>query len=95
MVSLWSSTFTLILDYVFKRVGLSFTKLGQWSKKWQVDSISKPQLHAGQSKLKELCLNTFPKKMSRLKELNIDEPKLLKIEKKGIFKKTINQAENT
>lgn len=126
--------FSLILDNIFKRVDPSFAKLGQWSKKWQVDSMSKPQLYVGLSKLKKLCLsfcsrngltqvcvifqshtmkafvcrvcrrpdeleNTFPKKMPRLKELRIDQPKLFHLipedGKKSVFKEAINQTKNT
>lgn len=110
-----------------------WNKAGQWSKKWQVDSVSKPQLHVGLSKLKKLCLsfcsrngltqvcvifqshtintfvsrvcrrpdeleNTFPKKMPRLKELSIDEPKLFHLiseDGESVFKETINQTKNT
>ena len=50
--------FLLILKTIF-RSNLSFMKLGQWSKYWQVVSISNLQLEIGLSESKKLFLNLW------------------------------------
>ena len=47
----------VILETSFRRSVLSFMKLGQWCKKWHVDSISNPQLQIGLSESRKPCLN--------------------------------------
>ena len=45
------------LETLFRRSEFLFIKLGQWSKKWQVVLISKPQLQIGLSESRKPCLN--------------------------------------
>ena len=47
----------VVLDTSFRRSVLSFMKLGQWSKKWHVVSISNPQLQIELSESRKPCLN--------------------------------------
>ena len=47
------------LETLFRRSEFSFIKLGQWSKKWQVVLISKPQLQIGLSESRKPCLNLW------------------------------------
>ena len=47
----------VILEISFRGSVFSFTKLGQWGKKWHVDSISNPQLQIGLSESRKPCLN--------------------------------------
>ena len=56
-VSQEGRAFLVILDTSFRRSVLSFMKLGQWSKKWHVVSISNPQLQIGLSESRKPCLN--------------------------------------
>ena len=50
------------LETLFRRRDVSFIKLGQWSKKWQVVSMSKPQLQIGLSKSRIQCLNLWSRR---------------------------------
>ena len=52
----------VILETSFRRSVLSFVKLGQWSKKWHVDSISNQQLQIGWSESKKPCLNLYSRR---------------------------------
>ena len=49
--------FLSVLPMIFRKVYLSFEKLGYWRRKWADVSISLPQLHIGLSKSWNLCLN--------------------------------------
>ena len=46
-----------MLPMIFRKVDLSFEKLGQWRRKWADVSISLPQLQIGLSESWKLCLN--------------------------------------
>ena len=52
----------VILETFFRRCDLSFLKLGQWSKKWQVVSISKPQRQLGLRESSKSCLNFWSRR---------------------------------
>ena len=51
------AVFLSVLPIMFKRVDLSFEKLGQWRSKWADVSVSLPQLQIGLSESWKLCLN--------------------------------------
>ena len=46
-----------MLPMIFRKVDLSFEKLGQWRRKWTDLSISLPQLQIGLNESWKLCLN--------------------------------------
>ena len=46
-----------MLPMIFRKVDLSFEKLGQWRRKWTDLSISLPQLQIGLNEYWKLCLN--------------------------------------
>ena len=57
-----SSNLQLILFKVFRRVYRSWLNVGQWRRKCEVDSISKPKLQIGFKQSLKLRLNLSPHK---------------------------------
>ena len=49
----------IYIETFFRRSDFSLTKLRQWSKKWRVISISKPQLHISLRQSRKLSLNLW------------------------------------
>ena len=52
-----SSRLLSMFSMALRRVHLSVVYMGQWRRKWAVDSISKPQLQNGFKESWKLCLN--------------------------------------
>ena len=48
--------FLLTFPMIFRKVYLSYEKLGQWTRKWTDVSILLPQLQIGLSESLKLCL---------------------------------------
>ena len=57
-----SSNFQSILFWVLRRVYRSSLNAGQWRRKCEVDSMSKPQLQTGFKQSWKLCLNLCSRK---------------------------------